>query len=203
MKRQGTPGGGPSGTSDARLDRRDFLQRLALLAGAAAIPIPLPACRRSPSPSDAARTFDPHEWAVVEAATSRIIPTDDVPGAREANVVGFIDAQLDDPHFTVFRREFPRGIRVLDRLSRQRRGARFDALAPGDQDAVLAAIGDGEGGGAGIDAAHFFQLLFTLTLEGFLSDPAHGGNADGVGWEVIGYAPSGPHPHHRAGRRHG
>src|SRR3954470_3453341 len=38
--------------------------------------------------------FDEAEWQLVEAATARIIPTDDDPGAREANVVRFIDRYL-------------------------------------------------------------------------------------------------------------
>ena len=30
------------------------------------------------------RFFDPHQRATIEAAMARIIPTDDMPGAREA-----------------------------------------------------------------------------------------------------------------------
>ena len=160
------------------LDRRDFLERLALLAGAAVLPLPLPGCRETASAPHARKVLDVHEWAV-------------------------IDAQLAEPHFGVFRREVTRGIRVLDRFARARRRARFDALSPDDQDAVLAAIARGEGGKAGFDSGHFFQVLFTLTLEGFLSDPVHGGNAGGVGWNVIGYAPSAPRPHRAHRGRHG
>ncbi|MGH3634066.1 MAG: gluconate 2-dehydrogenase subunit 3 family protein, partial [Mycobacterium sp.] len=35
--------------------------------------------------------FTEHEWNTIEAATSRIIPTDHHPGAKEARVVVFID----------------------------------------------------------------------------------------------------------------
>lgn len=38
--------------------------------------------------------FTEHEWATVEAAAARIIPTDHDPGAREARVVVFIDRYL-------------------------------------------------------------------------------------------------------------
>ncbi|WP_419818220.1 gluconate 2-dehydrogenase subunit 3 family protein [Glaciibacter flavus] len=38
--------------------------------------------------------FTEHEWQVVEGATARIIPTDYDPGAREANVVRFLDRFL-------------------------------------------------------------------------------------------------------------
>jgi gluconate 2-dehydrogenase gamma chain len=33
----------------------------------------------------------------------------------------------------------------------------------------------------------FFQNLMILTLEGFLGDPAYGGNKDHVGWKVVGF----------------
>ena len=35
--------------------------------------------------------FTAHEWNTVEAATARIMPTDQDPGAREARVIVFID----------------------------------------------------------------------------------------------------------------
>lgn len=38
--------------------------------------------------------FSEHEWATVEAAAARIIPTDHDPGAREARAVVFIDRYL-------------------------------------------------------------------------------------------------------------
>jgi gluconate 2-dehydrogenase gamma chain len=38
--------------------------------------------------------FSQHEWETIEAATARIFPTDDRPGAREAGVVHFIDRYI-------------------------------------------------------------------------------------------------------------
>src|SRR5437762_13791915 len=100
------------------MQRRQFLGRTATLAGALLLPVPAcrPRCGSSAAPS-AAKTFDAREWAVVDAATSRLIPTDDLPGAREANVVGFIDAQLAEAHFAVFKREFEAGISALELLA--------------------------------------------------------------------------------------
>lgn len=45
--------------------------------------------------------FTNHEWEAVEAAASRIIPTDRDPGAREARVIVFIDRYLSgiDYHY--------------------------------------------------------------------------------------------------------
>ena len=38
--------------------------------------------------------FTDHEWQTIDSATARIYPTDDNPGAREANVVRYIDRYL-------------------------------------------------------------------------------------------------------------
>ena len=40
------------------------------------------------------RYLDDHDYAVVEAACARLIPTDEDPGAREARVVDYIDGLL-------------------------------------------------------------------------------------------------------------
>lgn len=178
------------------LDRRELLERAAMLAGA--LLLPLPSCRPRCAPSaaaPAAKTFDARAWAAVDAASSRIIPTDDLPGAHEANVVGFIDAQLAQPHFAVFKREFVAGLAALDLVAAEKHGARFADNTPAQQDEVLAAIQAGEGSSGAFSADHFFQVLFTLTLEGFLSDPVHGGNKDQAGWKVIGFVPEEPRPH--------
>jgi gluconate 2-dehydrogenase gamma chain len=112
--------------------------------------------------SDEPLFFTEHEWATVEAATARIIPTDHHPGAREAKVVRFIDRMLAGTQF-IFpaadgngflrmegleeeawrerietRRTFYRdGIRELDALAEARHGHPFIDLDDDAQDAVL------------------------------------------------------------------
>ncbi len=177
-----------------------MLLRAALLVGAGALPFGAcgKGCARAPGVARA-KSLDPAAWATVEAATARVIPTDDLPGAREANVVGFIDRQLALPHFAVFKDEFQVGVGVLDVLALAHAKARFVALDPTGQDEVLTALADGDGSVHGFDAAHFFDVLFTLTLEGMFSDPVHGGNVDHAGWHLLGYAPAGPGPGHHHG----
>src|SRR4051794_12243762 len=109
--------------------------------------------------------FTEHEWATVEAATARIIPTDHHPGAREAGVVRFIDRMLAGTQF-VFpaadgkgflrmegleekawqeriesRQKFYReGIVELDAISAEKFGANFVELDDDQQDAALETI---------------------------------------------------------------
>jgi gluconate 2-dehydrogenase gamma chain len=109
--------------------------------------------------------FTEHEWRTVEAATARIIPTDFDPGAREANVVGFIDRYLSgidnvyaNPWGSGFlrlegrqakawqiriedmRRTYRDGLEVLDEMSRTRHRRPFADLADDEQDEVLAEL---------------------------------------------------------------
>ena len=88
----------------AEISRRRFLAAASLLPAVAAIPPRLGELVRVSSAAAAAggfAFFDDHQAAAVREATARLIPgpTDDPselghPGAREANVVGFIDTML-------------------------------------------------------------------------------------------------------------
>jgi gluconate 2-dehydrogenase gamma chain len=162
--------------------------------------------------------FDERQWETVEAAMSRIIPSDDGPGAREAGTVRFLDrylsgviyAKADGSGFRepagadadawrqrieALRTQYQHGIEDLDRRSREDYGEEFRALAPEQQDRVLAVVeeaGDrGEAAGlqepATEEGLDFFALLVLHTRQGFYSDPVYGGNADHVGWRHLGF----------------
>jgi len=104
--------------------------------------------------------FDEHQWDAVAAAASRIIPTDHDPGAREAEVVRFIDRYLaghvyaaaDGQGFlqqtgkaaqawaertAVMQRKYSDGVAQLDDISRRRFDADFTVLGDEQQDEVL------------------------------------------------------------------
>ena len=38
-----------------------------------------------------------------------------------------------------------------------------------------------------METTYFFRLLRQHTIEGMFCDPMHGGNADMIGWQLIGY----------------
>ncbi|QIN78488.1 gluconate 2-dehydrogenase subunit 3 family protein [Rubrobacter marinus] len=109
--------------------------------------------------------FDEHQWATVEAAMSRIIPTDHQPGAREANTTGFLDRYLSGIEYVYakpdgsgfeklsgkraeawrqriegLRKVYTEGIAEMDRRSRELFGDDFRALTEGQQDEVLGAM---------------------------------------------------------------
>jgi len=116
--------------------------------------------------------------AEIEAAASRIIPTDDTPGAREAGVIYFIDRALAT-FATGNRDDYEKGLPVLQAKTQEMfpGAGKFSQATPDQQDAVLKAL----------EGQPFFELILSHTVMGFLSDPARGGNRGGVGWKLIGF----------------
>ena len=122
--------------------------------------------------------FTAEQAAEIEAMAAQIIPTDDTPGAREARVVQFIDRAL-----TTFARNnqplYTRGLSDLQAQTLQRfpNAGRFSALTSEQQIQVL----------TGMEKTPFFTMVRTHTVAGFFASPVHGGNADKVGWKLVGY----------------
>jgi hypothetical protein len=130
--------------------------------------------------------------AVLEAAAERILP-----GAREAKVGRFIERQLGGD-LAELRPAFEQLARLLDLWSQKAYSRGFAALAPGEQDIVLNQLARGQIPARDFPQEAVFRALHTLTLEGYLSDPVHGGNDEQIGWRSIGFPA--PHLRHKHGR---
>ena len=154
-----------------RLGRRGLLGSVALAALARRLPA-------QQAPTETA--------AVLDAAAARILPSDDGPGAKEARVGRFIERQLAEA--PALRPAFDQLARLLDLWSQKSFASSFTALPPAHQDAVLDQLARGQIPVRGFPQQAMFRGLHTLTLEGFLSDPVHGGNDSEVGWRAIGFA---------------
>jgi gluconate 2-dehydrogenase gamma chain len=152
------------------------------------------------------------ERSALDALTSRLIPTDDTgPGAREADVVTFIDRQLagyygagqrwymqgpfSEPLETQgYQSEQPPaqlirdGLVALDAYCRSEYEARgFASLSEVEQDEILTALDEGDVEFEGLSAKAFFDFVHEITVEGFFADPIYGGNRDMVGWHLVGF----------------
>ena len=136
--------------------------------------------------------FNPEEATEIEAIATRIIPTDETPGAREAGVVYFIDRGLAS--FGVEdQKTYREGLPELQaRVSEMFPSvSKFSGLAAEQQDAVLHSFDERSDSPrrafrARPGAQNFFETLRQHTIAGFLIDPDYGGNHDGIGWKVIG-----------------
>jgi len=200
------------------LSRRTFLRAAALSPLVAYLPRGMIA--RALAAPDAQRFefFTPHQAAVVREATARMIPgpKDDPleaghPGAREANVVRYIDVLLaafahnpprihaggpwsdrsggDEDYMADFVplsafQEAAWRKRIAGLQAAYRKGVKaLDAAAGGDFTTASANTQDSVLNGAG----EFRDILFVHAIEGFLSVPEYGGNQNLVGWKEISF----------------
>jgi len=119
------------------------------------------------------RAFDARTAALVVAASERILPADDTPGALEAQVPRFIDTIMADWEDADVRDAFVAGLATLDRESAARHGRPFAECSAGERDAILTAIDDEvfalPGGQRG---THWFARLKSLTVYGYCTSEA-------------------------------
>jgi gluconate 2-dehydrogenase gamma chain len=182
------------------LSRRDLLKRIGVASTAAVVPAGVPLTHHpaieppadAPQAAAAARreayeTLTAAESDVLEAATGRLIPSDEAgPGAREARAAHYIDRALAGP-LAASRAAYAAGLAALDAYARRSKGAPFAQLPPAAQDAVLADVESNKATGFTPTSSAFFNLMRAHTIEGTFSDPYYGGNANFVGWDLIGY----------------
>jgi gluconate 2-dehydrogenase gamma chain len=122
--------------------------------------------------------FTPQQAADFDAFSAQIIPTDDTPGAREANVLHFTDYVLS----SIDKDQQSDAKKALTALHEQATktvpGApSFAALTSAQQIEVMKAM----------EKTDAFGVLRGFTLTGFFCDPSMGGNKDKVGWKLIGF----------------
>ena len=200
-------------------------RRRAVIAAMGSVPVLAaggsPAPREQPPPARELAFFTAHQAAVVEDATARIAPrpADDPPqkghpGAREADVTGYIDTMLG-----ALRGDNPPPIFAGGPWSNRHTSgpdlmARFAALDPVAKIAWgrrltawqeqyrtgIAALDKLAGGDftktsprrqdtilATQSVSDFTSLLFEHTIEGLYAAPEYGGNRGLAGWKDIGF----------------
>lgn len=127
------------------------------------------------------------ELAIVNAIVARLIPSDESgPGAPEAQAGRYIQRALE-AEYAAHVQTYRAGVHAIDTYARSAHGAPFADLDPALQDAILVRVEHRvlppEVGLPG----EFFNLVRQHAIEGMFGDPHWGGNADGVGWDLIGY----------------
>lgn len=128
--------------------------------------------------------FNPIEAATIEAISSRIIPSEESVGAREAKVIYFIDYMLTNAYKTsqpVYRE----GISRLNEVSHARYGRSFEGISETGQDSILALM-ERRGMEGWPQAGEFFSTIRAHTIEGMFSDPRYHGNSGQAGWRLLG-----------------
>lgn len=162
--------------------------------------------------------FDELEARTIEAVAARIIPSEpDVPGAREAGVMIYIDRAVAG-YFRELQTFYRAGVQALNELCERQCGGIFADLSQEQQDRILAELevrkrGSTTSGNAFGDTAagdelrsspstpnqnlrsedednlltQFFAVVRDHTIQGMFCDPMYGGNRNGTGWRLIGF----------------
>ncbi len=169
-------------SQDALVSRRDVLKRVGVASAAAAVPIDAIAqATREPF-----ETLTAADGATLDAIVARLIPTDaNGAGATEARAARYIDRALGgflSPALQAYRL----GLAGIESYARTAKGSPFTQLSAQDQDGVLTDMENNAAKGFPA-AALFFNLVLSHTLQGTFCDPFYGGNANFVGWDLLGY----------------
>ena len=163
------------------MSRRELLKRLGAAMGVATV-LPLPAAVRMRAQTAIAESFisfNAAEAETLRAIVSRLIPSDaNGPGALEARADRYIDRALSGA-LKSSRAAYSTGLASVNAQAQTMRNVPFARLSPADQDAVLTNLQQ--------NSAAFFNLVRTHTIQGTFSDPFYGGNANFIGWDLIGY----------------
>jgi gluconate 2-dehydrogenase gamma chain len=151
------------------------------------------------------------EAAFVTAAVDTFIPADELsPAGSDCGIVTFIDRQLASDwgggakmyrsgpfhkgkpeqgyQLALTPRQFLQtGIAEANGWSHKTYGKEFDGLSQPDRIAALKAMEEGKAEFATLGSRMFFNALLSITMEGFFSDPAYGGNRNYASWKMLGF----------------
>ena len=162
-------------------NRRLFLRAALRAAQGSALTLTVPAILTACAQANQARlneaafnTLSDREANELEAIASRIIPSDETPGAKEAGVIYFLDNVLGNEPDTL---ELLRnGLENLQaRSAALYEVGNFGSLTASQQDNLLTEI----------EQTPFFGTMRFLTIAGMFSLPEYGGNRDYLGYQLI------------------
>src|SRR5882672_11721751 len=183
------------GSALSGVSRRNLLKQVGL-GGAAATLTAAPVVESAvaqpsvtvPVPRrEALETLTGTEADILEAVVARLIPSDaNGPGATEARAAHYIDRALVGA-LRSSRADYAAGLEALDAYAQSKKGLAFARLSAADQDAVLTDMEKNVATGFTPNASTFFNLVRTHTIQGTFCDPYYSGNANFVGWDLIGY----------------
>jgi gluconate 2-dehydrogenase gamma chain len=164
--------------------RREFVRLFS--GGTAAVLISFnTACRNKISRW---RYLNEEEITLLDAIVEQVIPTDDFPGGKWANVSNFIDKQLDT-YYKMYQSEYREGLASFGKTVIQMKGKKFEEIPFGEQTAILEKMEAGEFSGdywRDHPSAGFFDLVRQHTLQGFYGSPLHGGNREYISYRMLG-----------------
>ena len=169
------------------VSRRSLLEALAATLAIGAVPLTLAeVVQAADAAQGAAQVADTTsltfltaaEAADIDAITAQLIPSDDLPGARDAGVVYFIDRALAT-FLSQLASDYRAELAACQAACRERHPGveSFASLTSEQQLEYLKTV----------DRTPLFATTHLLTLLGMFSLPDCSGNRGGTGWRLIGF----------------
>ena len=134
------------------------------------------------------RYLNEEEISLLDAIVEQIIPTDDFPGGKWANVSNFIDKQLIS-YYSKHQLIYREGLAAIEKTVIQIKGKKFEEIPFAEQTAILEKMEKGEFPGdywKYHSPSDFFDLLRQHSLQGFYGSPVHGGNRGYLSYHMLG-----------------
>lgn len=133
------------------------------------------------------RYLNEEEISLLDAIVEQIIPTDDFPGGKWANVSNFIDKQLV-AYYKDYQIDYRDGLAAFQKSVIQLKSVKFEDLSSREQIEFLekTEAGDVPGGyWKDHSSSAFFNMLREHTMQGFYGSPVHGGNRDYISYHML------------------
>jgi gluconate 2-dehydrogenase gamma chain len=188
------------------IQRREILRILSIAAGAATFPgfskwsfacghvghaVQIKPAAYQPS------FFTAEEFGLVNCLTDIIIPTDSLPGARDAGVAEFIDLMVSRD--VELQHDFRNGLAWLNAYSKRHHHQAFLNLTTTQQTSVLEPLAYKAKHRKGDEAGHeFFDLFREYTVMGFYTTEIGLKQLDFPGLRFYAQSPACPHTDDRA-----
>jgi gluconate 2-dehydrogenase gamma chain len=134
------------------------------------------------------RYLHEEEICLLDAIVEQIIPTDNFPGGKWANVSNFIDKQLYT-YYSKHQPEYRNGLAALENTVIQLKSKKFEELAFNEQTSILEKMEAGEFPGEywkDHSPSGFFNMIRLHSLQGFYGSPVHGGNREYISYRMLG-----------------
>jgi len=163
------------------INRRNFIRQFCFACGSISI---IPACT---SQYSTWRFLTDKEAIQLISIAEQFIPTDEDPGASDAQVVNFFDKQLLG-YYTRHQETYRKGLKCLDSSAVKIFQKPFEDLGWDQQTRFMVSMEDGslsEEDWEGINQKSFFRLMLEHTMQGFYGSPRHGGNCNYVSYKMM------------------
>jgi gluconate 2-dehydrogenase gamma chain len=134
------------------------------------------------------RYFDEEEITLLDALAEQIIPTDDFPGGKWANVSNYIDKQLVS-YYRHLQTTYREGLSAFQKTVIQMKGKKFEELPFEEQTPILEKMEKGDFSGdfwKNHPSPDFFEMIRQHSMQGFYGTPVHGGNKEYISYRMLG-----------------